>query len=72
MAAIDVDKTGVNKSSKLIAVHTVEFINNKLVRLFFHMFINKRKNKIEYMDYFSEYDYNVSKENKLKYFCRFL
>lgn len=74
LVAIDVDTTGVDKKkAKLVAVHAVEIIDNKLTGLFFHMFINKRENnKKEYMNYFSDYDYNVKKENKKQYFLNFI
>ena len=73
LVVIDVDTTGVGEKDKLIAVHGVEVVSNKLTGVFFHIFMNKRNNnKKEYMDYFSDYEYDVDKNKKKIFFLNSL
>ena len=71
LVVIDVDTTGVGETDKLIAVHGVEVVSNELTGVFFHVFMNKRSRK-EYMNYFSDYEYDVDKIKKKNFFLNSL
>jgi len=73
LVIIDVDTTGLDrKINELIAIHAFEIINNKLSGIFFHIFLNKRENKTEYMNYLSDYEYTIENKKKLSFFCKFI